>query len=426
MRNILVWALVALFVAGAWAEEGLSTSQQVDNMLMQAPHVNGQIIVKYKEGRVAAMDGSMDNLGNNTYCVSLRSDMKETLMSLLSNEDVEYAEPNYIYRTMATPNDPKFGQLWGMNKINAPAAWNAKSKADRVIVAVIDTGINYKHEDLKDNVWVNKNEVAGNGIDDDGNGYIDDIHGINGINDSGDPMDDHSHGSHCMGTIAGTGNNNVGVTGVCWQAQVMGCKFLSASGGGSSADAVKCINYAVANGAKVLSNSWGGGGFSLALYNAIKDAGDKGVLFVAAAGNSYKSSLSLPAGYCQDQDFQGKTYPGLSNVLAVSASDESDNKASFSQYSAAAAKSRDLIAAPGTNILSTTLGNNYASYNGTSMATPHVAGAATLIWANNMNLTALEIKKVLTDSGDTLQWGDWFSKYDIQRLNLEQALKQSK
>lgn len=425
MKNLFILVLTVL-CASCLMADGLSVQQQVENMMFQAPYVQGEVIVKYKEGALFSVDRSANDLGNNTFCVKLRGDMKQALSGFLANPEVEYAEPNYLYKTMAQPNDPKFGNLWGMQKINAPAAWNAKSKGDKVIVAVIDTGVNYKHEDLKDNVWVNKGEIAGNGIDDDNNGYVDDVHGMNGINNSGDPLDDQSHGSHCSGTIAGVGNNGVGVTGVCWEAQVMGCKFLSASGSGSSADAIKCINYAVANGAKVLSNSWGGGGFSLGLYNAIKDARDKGVLFVAACGNSYTSSLSLPAGYCQDKTYNGKVYKGLDNVLAVAASNEQDKKAPFSQYSIDAAKSGDMMAAPGTNILSTVLGQDYASYNGTSMATPHVAGAATLIWSNNPSLTAADVKRILVDSGDTLEWGWSSNTYNVQRLNLEAALQASK
>lgn len=431
MKSLFIFVLVALSTSFLFAD-GLSTSQQVDNMLFQGRYVEGEVIVKYHEGRFSAMDvdaSSIENLGNNTYCMKLRSNMKETLVGLLENPNVQYAEPNYLYKTMVEPNDPKFGQLWGMKKINAPAAWSTKSKGDNIIVAVIDTGVNYKHEDLKDNVWVNTAEANGTpGVDDDNNGYVDDIHGMNAITGSGDPLDDQSHGSHCSGTIAGTGNNGVGVTGVCWTAQVMGCKFLSAEGSGTSEDAIKCINYAVANGAKVLSNSWGGGGFSLALYDAIKNAGDNGVLFVAAAGNDYTSKLSFPAGYCEDQNYNGKLYAGLENILAVSASDNSDGRASFSQYSTNSAKNGDLIAAPGTSILSTVLGQGYDSYDGTSMATPHVAGAATLVWSSNTSLTALEVKAILVNSGDTLEWtsGWWGPKFKINRLNLYNALQQAK
>lgn len=430
MNKLFTFALATLFATCAWAGE-LSTSQKVDNMLFQGRYTNGEIIVKYIEGAIQTMDAnasSVEDLGNSTFCMKLRGDMKQTLVGLLNNPNVKYAEPNYLYKTMAQPNDAKFGQLWGMKKIGAPAAWNSKSKGT-MIVAVIDTGLNYNHEDLKDNSWVNQAEANGKpGVDDDNNGYIDDIHGMNGIDSSGDPLDDHSHGSHCSGTIAAKGNNGIGVVGVCWDAQVMGCKFLTKEGSGDSAGAIRCINYAVANGAKVLSNSWGGGGFSIALYEAIKNAGDKGVLFVAAAGNDYKSELSLPAGYCQDQTHNGQVYKGLDNILAVAASDENDGKASFSQYSVDAAKSGDLIAAPGTSILSTVLDNGYASYDGTSMATPHVAGVATLVWSNNKNLTPVELKNLLVNSGDTLEWtADWWGpKFNIQRLNVDNALKQSK
>ncbi|WP_372368042.1 S8 family peptidase [Candidatus Uabimicrobium sp. HlEnr_7] len=432
MNKLFIFALVALLTVCAWAENGLSVSQQVDNMLFQGRYADGEIVVKYTEGSFAAMNvntSAVKDLGNNTFCMKLRGDMKKTLVQLLQDPSVQYAEPNYLYKTMAVPNDAKFGQLWGMKKIGAPEAWNTKSKGNGILVAVIDTGINYKHEDLKDNVWVNEAEANGKaGVDDDGNGYVDDIHGMSGITQSGDPMDDQSHGSHCSGTIGGSGNNGIGVAGVCWEAEIMGCKFLGADGSGSLEGAVLCINYAVANGAKVLSNSWGGGGFSVALYDAIKNAQDAGVLFVAAAGNSYNGELSYPANYCLDTNHNGTVYKGLDNVLSVAASDQNDSKASFSQYSVEAAKAGKMIAAPGTSILSTVLGNDYASYDGTSMATPHVAGAATLVWSNNPNLTAIEVKNLLVNSGDTLEWSaDWWGpKFNVQRLNLNNAVKQSK
>ena len=430
MNKLFIFALIALLTVGVWAE-GLSVSQQVDNMLFQGRYAQGEIVVKY-ENSFAAMNlntRSVKNLGNNTFCVKLRGDMKQALVQLLQDPNVKYAEPNYLYKTMATPNDPKFGQLWGMQKIQAPQAWDTKSSGNSVVVAVIDTGVNTTHPDLKNVLWVNEAEANGQpGVDDDGNGYVDDIHGMNGINQSGNPEDDQSHGSHCSGTIGGEGNNNVGVTGVCWNTQIMGCKFLGADGSGSLEGAILCINYAVANGAKVLSNSWGGGGFSVALYDAIKAAEDAGVLFVAAAGNSYNGELSYPSRYCMDTNHNGTLYPGLASVLSVAASDKKDEKASFSQYSIAAAKAGNMIAAPGTGILSTVLGSDYASYDGTSMATPHVAGAATLVWSNNPSLTAVQVKQLLVNSGDTLQWQDgwWGPKYNVQRLNLNSALMQSK
>ena len=213
----------------------------------------------------------------------------------------------------------------------------------------------------------------------------------------------------------------------CWQAEVMGCKFLGADGSGSLEGAILCINYAVANGAKVLSNSWGGGGFSVTLYESIRDAGNAGVLFVAAAGNSYTNELSYPANYCLDTNHNGTNYPGLDCVLSVAASDQSDNRASFSQYSKAASLAGKMVAAPGTGILSTVLGNDYASYDGTSMATPHVAGAATLVWSQNPSLSAVQVKNILVNSGDSLQWTDgwWGPTFEVKRLNLSNAMQQA-
>lgn len=186
---------------------------------------------------------------------------------------VEYAEPDYEMYAVATPNDPSYlnGTLWGLNNtgqnggtadadIDAPEAWDIRTNANTVIVAVIDTGVRYTHEDLAANMWINTGEIPGNGIDDDADGYVDDVYGINAITNSGDPMDDNGHGTHCSGTIGGVGNNGKGVVGIAWNVRIMACKFLSAGGSGSTSDAIKCIDFARAHGAKVMSNSWGGGG----------------------------------------------------------------------------------------------------------------------------------------------------------------------
>jgi len=161
------------------------------------------------------------------------------------------------------PDDPRFSELWGMHNItdadiDAPEAWDRATGTEDVLVAVIDTGVDHKHEDLAANIWTNPGEIPGNGIDDDGNGYVDDIHGYDFRNNDGDPLDDHGHGTHCAGTIAAVGNNGIGVTGVSWKAKIVGIKFLSASGGGTYSDAIESVLYAAVIGAKVASNSWGG------------------------------------------------------------------------------------------------------------------------------------------------------------------------
>ncbi len=295
---------------------------------------------------------------------------------------LRYAEPDYIVRSSATPNDPRYldGSLWGLHNtgqnsgtpdadIDAPEGWAIRNSAPNVVVGVIDTGIRLTHEDLVANLWVNPGETA-NGADSDGNGFIDDLHGINAIAMNGNPDDDQGHGTHCAGTIGARGNNGVGVTGVAWNVRLMGLKFLSASGGGAVSDAITCIDYGVEHGAHILSNSWGGGGFSQALLDSIRYARDQGVIFVVAAGNSASNNDTTPV------------YPAslpVENIIAVASTTRTD---ALSEFSCFGQGSVDL-GAPGSNILSTGFESNtsYVTMSGTSMATPHVAGALALLRA---------------------------------------------
>jgi len=308
---------------------------------------------------------------------------------LSSNTSVAYASPDTVLSLQAMPNDPSFTQLWGMNNtgqtggtadadIDAPEAWNLATGSPGVVVGVIDTGVDYTHPDLAANIWTNPGEIAGNAIDDDGNGFIDDIHGYDFVNNDGDPMDDHYHGTHVSGTIAGVGNNGVGVTGVNWNAGIMGLKFLDSSGNGSSSNAIRAINYATMmhnRGVNIhlTNNSWGDGGFEQSLRDAIQAAGTAGMLFIAAAGNGG------PNGIGDNNDttpYYPASYP-LDNIIAVAATDHNDARASFSNYGAVSVD----LGAPGVSIYSTRPGNTYGSLQGTSMAAPHVAGVAALAWS---------------------------------------------
>ncbi len=328
-------------------------------------------------------------------------------------------EPNYKVRISAIPNDPLFANLWGLKNtgqtggtpysdINAESAWDITTGSDDVVVAVIDTGIDYLHPDLAQNMWTNTGEIAGNSIDDDDNGFVDDVYGYDFVSNDGDPMDEHNHGTHCAGTIGARGNNSTGVAGVNWRCKLMACRFLDASGSGSVADAIEGINYAVANGADILSNSWGGGGYSATLEAAIENAKDNGVLFVAAAGNSAENTDVTPH-YPSSYDVE--------NVIAVAATDDDDALASFSNYGQHTVH----IAAPGVSILSTVRNNAYNWYNGTSMATPHVAGAAALLLANDPTMSVYELKSRLLWTGDVV---DSLSTKTItsRRLNVYNAL----
>lgn len=315
---------------------------------------------------------------------------------LKNNPNVEVVEPNYIYRINKTPNDPMLDQLWGMKNIGqkdasnnagvagvdigAEQAWDIQTGSKDVVVAVIDTGIDYDNPDLKENVWTNEAELNGKaGVDDDKNGYVDDIHGYNFVNNTGDPKDDHGHGSHCSGTIGAKGDDGKGIVGVNWNVRIMGVKFLDANGSGSLEGAIKAIDYATKMGAKIQSNSWGGGGFSQTLKDAIDRANQAGALFVAAAGNESNNNDANP------------TYPASydsANIVAVAAVDNRGQIASFSNYG----RNKVHVGAPGVKIVSTTT-NGYEAWSGTSMATPHVSGIAALLAANEPNLTNLEMKQ---------------------------------
>jgi len=314
-----------------------------------------------------------------------------------------YLEPNGIFRTLATPNDPDFGKLWGLHNtgqdlptsrsfdvpngdgitdINAPEAWDIWTGDDNVLICVIDTGINYTIPDLAPNIWTNPGEIPGDGIDNDENGFIDDVHGYDFINNDGDPMDDNNHGTHVSGTIGAVGNNDLGITGVMWNAKIMGLKFLSGGGSGSLEDAVRAIDYATQMGCSLTSNSWGGGGFLQSMYDAIQRADAAGILFVAAAGNNGADSDQSPA------------YPAaydLSNIISVAAIDAQGRLASFSNWGATTVD----LGAPGVQVLSYVLDGSTQYFAGTSMAAPHVSGVVGLMRSLNPQFPHNSIRDLL-------------------------------
>ena len=324
------------------------------------------------------------------------ADARTTAERYAADPAVEYAEPNYIYQASAVPNDPRFADLWAMQNTNdadidAVEAWDTQKGSRDVVVAIIDTGVDYNHEDLRDNMWRNPGETGNgketNGVDDDGNGFIDDVVGWDFAANDNDPMDDNAHGSHVAGTIAATGNNQRGVVGVNWQASIMALKFLDSNGSGEASNAIGAILYAAQNGARVQNNSWGGSGFSRALQDAIVFARDRNSLFVVAAGNEGSDNDRTP------------TYPAnyeVENVLAVAASDRNDQLASFSNFGLRTVA----LSAPGVGILSSTPGNRYQSFDGTSMATPHTSGVAALVLAQYPGLGYRAVMVRLVGSAD--------------------------
>ncbi len=377
------------------------SSQQADGIILRfAANVSNQARQQILQS-AGCGETKRFNLVQGLTLANVQSGMSAAtaLAILQNNSQVLYAEPNFVVTAAAIPNDPRFSELYGLDNngqtggtanadIDAPEAWDIQTGTN-VVVAVIDSGLDYNHEDIVGNVWVNTGEIANNRIDDDNNGFVDDTRGWDFANNDNDPFDDNDHGTHVSGTIAAVGNNGIGVAGVNWSAQIMPLKFLSANGSGTTANAIAALDYAVMMGARISNNSWGGGAFSQALFDAINSAQNAGHLFVAAAGNDGNNTDVTPA------------YPAsynLDNIISVAATDDDDLLASFSNFGAVTVD----LSAPGVAILSTTPANTYSSFSGTSMATPHVAGAAALVLAEDPTLDLVSLKAVILDSVDLI------------------------
>jgi subtilisin family serine protease/fibronectin type 3 domain-containing protein len=308
--------------------------------------------------------------------------LQSMLQLYQSDPQVVYAEPDYRVRIALLPNDARIGEQWALHNtgqtggivdadIDAPEAWTVATGTGSTIVAVIDTGVDYRHPDLAANMWNNVDEIPGDGIDNDNNGYVDDVHGYDFFNNDGDPLDDHNHGTHVAGTIGAKGNDGIGIAGVNWNLQIMALKFLGSDGSGTTSAAIEAIRYAIDNGAHISNNSWGGDPYSQAMFDAIAEARDANHIFVAASGNGDFIGFGI------DNDAQ-PFYPAgynLDNIVAVAATDHRDGKAIFSNYGLTSVD----IGAPGVDILSTTKNGTYGLSSGTSMATPHVTGALSLV-----------------------------------------------
>jgi len=410
----------------------------------QPSSVPGEILVRFRKGSPATKAGARSELllahDSTTFQVDIEmlaasdvvdglrlarvapANTERAIEALRNRADVLYAEPNYIRRKHTFPNDARYGELWGLKNtgqtggvagtdIKAEPAWDITTGSRSVVVAVIDEGIYINHQDLQSNIWSNPGEISGNGVDDDANGYIDDLHGFDffhndasvydgpGLNPDGSEID--AHGTHVAGTIGGQGNNVVGVAGVNWQVSIMSLKFLGPDGG-TSADAVRAyayvktmrdrwINSGGTQGAniRVTNNSYGGGEYSQAEADAIQAMGSSGVLFVASAGNDADDNNRAPA------------YPAtydLPNIISVASINSSGVLSSFSNRGSRTVH----IAAPGSSILSTTPGNNYEYYSGTSMASPHVAGVAALVLSAHSDFTTERLRGALLSGGQPL------------------------
>jgi len=435
-KNLTLATLSTAFLVST-----LSANAAVNKSFIKAEFVPAQVLVKLKPGTLSKFLAKTNSLKNNGLNIkeqmslgfgdvlvmeSNNKSMQTMMLDLQNDPMVDYVEPNFIYKAINTdassvvssevesdfyssftPNDPKFGDLWGLNNsgnnepgnpssstgvagadVNALAAWSITRGSRNVKIAVIDTGVDYTHPDLINNMWTNTAEKNGlAGVDDDGNGYVDDIHGYDFANNDGDPMDGHMHGTHCAGTIAAEHNNGIGVAGVMGEAQIVAIKFLTDEGSGSTESAIKSIDYATKLNVDIMSNSWGGGGSSQLLKDAIQNASDAGIVFTAAAGNSASDNDVSPH-YPSNYD--------VPNVISVAAHNYNDGLASFSCYGSDTVH----VSAPGRNILSTKPNAGYATISGTSMATPHVSGVVGLYIAEHGRIDVEELRNKLMESSN--------------------------
>jgi subtilisin family serine protease len=383
----------ALSILALLVSSGLATSSHASEPATFQP---GELLVRFASStRPSARADVLDDFGatvvkrlplSGLVLVRLApgASVRDAAAAFERRAAVRYAEPNHRFRISLFPNDPNFSTLWGMTKIDAPTAWDTRTDSNAVTVAVVDTGIDYTHPDLQQNMWQNDDPV--DGIDNDANGKIDDLYGWDFATSSSDPMDEYDHGSHVAGTIGARGNNGQGVTGVNWQVKLMALKTADPDGYLEEAWIVEAFQYACANGAKVINGSFAGyGDLPQAMLDAVNAC--PGSLFVFAASNEANNNDFDPAWPCS---------LGAANIVCVAATSQNDSLAAFSNYGLANVD----LAAPGVSILSTLPGNAYDSWDGTSMAAPHVAGAAALVLAERPTLTALDLRRALLLGAD--------------------------
>jgi large repetitive protein len=373
--------------------------------------VPGEWIVKLRPGAVLSLSDQISAIypfeTNARFAkVKLHGDAR----ILKQHPAVEYAEPNYFFYALASPDgtdlpdDAHFSRQWGLHNtgqslggvpgkpgadIGAARAWSIATGSRSVVVAVVDSGLDLEHPDLKENIFVNEAEIADNGIDDDANGFVDDVRGWDFTLHSGSHKDENGHGTHVAGIIGAQGNNGIGVSGVSWEVSLLPIKFLDGNGAGTLENSLKAVQYATRMGARVINCSWGGAEFSRAMLEAIQAARDQGVLFVAAAGgggNDADLHPTYPAGY------------QVENVVAVAASTNRDTIAANSGYG----RHTVHIAAPGHGIYSTYPGGRYASFSGSSSSAAFFSGAAALLWSAHPGLSLAEAKDRLLRSRDPI------------------------
>jgi subtilisin family serine protease len=374
--------------------------------------VPGELIVKYRTGvagaHCARIEAALpavthvrafDFIGAEQLRLAGLT-IDEAIARLQADPEIEYAEPNRYVYAQAVPNDPSFSQLWGLQNtgqgggyadddIKATQAWDLFTSDPNLRIGVIDTGIDYTHPDLAANVWTNPGEIPGNGIDDDHNGYVDDVHGYNFVANTGDPMDDSFHGTHVAGTIGAAGNNGVGIAGVNWHCKMVAIKFMNASGVGTEADAIAAIQYSLIVGCRVTNNSWGNLGGGQAMLDAINAAGAAGQLMVFAAGNNGWNIDLVP--------FYPPSYVAP-NMITVTSTDGRDQRPLLTNFGAATVN----LGAPGYTIYSCKPGGTYQFLNGTSMAAPHVTGTVALAMGRHPEATSEQLRRLILTSTDPI------------------------
>ncbi len=394
-----------------------------------------EILVKFK-----------NNKGIYKVKIAQSNDLADILESYNLNQEVEYAEPNYLYQAAIIPSDTYYNNQWYLKKINAPAAWDIIRESPNLVIAIIDTGVQINHPDLNDNIWLNKEEIPNNKIDDDSNGFIDDIHGWDFVNNEAGPepkfigdfnQDGILHGTIVAGIAAASGNNAAGIAGITWRVQIMPLKVLDDKGEGDSNNVIKAIDYAITNGADIINFSFVGQGFSQSLESAIRRAYEMGIIIVAAAGNEHVDgegyNLSEIPMYpvCHDGE------NGENMVIGVAATDALDQKAPFSSYGY---KCID-ISAPGVSIFSTVVyspnhyieGSPFNKYydgywSGTSMAAPMVSSAVALIEAINPKLTRDKVVESLINQADNINRLNpkYLGRLGMGRLDLYKSVLAAK
>jgi len=424
LRRALTAFIAALLVASGLPGRGVARAQTGAPAAAPAGRaklefVPGEVLVRFREDaavadasktavRLSRKDGGViysdvERFGGSELVEGLRlarvpsEETLDAVAALNARPDVLYAEPNYIWRASATPNDPRFGDQYAHQRIRTPQAWDITTGSNGVVVAVLDGGVDLGHPDLQANAWTNPGEVPGNGQDDDVNGFVDDVNGWDFANNDrtvfdGEEGDDH--GTHVAGIIGARGNNGAGVSGVNWQVSIMSVKVLGGDGGGATSTIINGYNYVrVLKGrginVRVTNNSYGGAGFSQSAFNAIQALGNADILFVAAAGNDAVDNFGTPH------------FPSsyeLPNVLAVASTTSADGLSGFSNFGARVVS----MGAPGSGILSTVPSAAYANFNGTSMSSPQVAGAAALVLSVNATIPVRNLRGVLAYTGDVL------------------------